>query len=77
MEDRTELPADHPDYVPGCDISGRCEVDDEDERSGASEAMCVLCGGWRYRDHPHVGNWGTWTPDLEPPSPRSKGEGEQ
>lgn len=63
--DRTESPLDHPDYVPGCDISGHCEVSDEDERSGEVEAMCVLCGGWRYRDHPYPGNWGTSSPELE------------
>jgi len=51
--------------TPGCDHSGRCEVSDEDEASSASEAQCIHCGGWRYRDHPVEGNWGTWTPDLD------------
>ncbi|MEP3669950.1 MAG: hypothetical protein ABJN42_24840 [Roseibium sp.] len=60
----SELPPDHPDYVPGCNFSGRCEVSAEDEASGCAEAMCVLCGGWRYRNHPYEGNWGYWTPDL-------------
>jgi len=50
--------------TPGCDHSGRCEVSPEDEASSASEAQCVHCGGWRYRNHPVEGNWGTWTPDL-------------
>ncbi|NDV50154.1 hypothetical protein [Salipiger sp. PrR003] len=54
--DPTELPVDHPDYVPGCDISGKCQVSEEDEASGETEAMCVLCGGTRYR---YPGNWGT------------------
>lgn len=43
-----------------CDISGKCEVSDEDERSGAQEAMCIHCGGWRHRNYPRAGNWGTW-----------------
>lgn len=43
-----------------CDISGKCEVSDEDERSEAPEAMCIHCGGWRYRNHPRAGNWGVW-----------------
>ena len=42
-----------------CDISGRCEVHEDDEVSGNSEAMCIHCGGWRYRDSPHPLNWGT------------------
>lgn len=50
--------------TPGCDHSGRREVSQEDEASSASEAQCIHCGGWRYRDHPLVGNWGTWTPEL-------------
>lgn len=63
--DCTPLPRDHPNYEPPCDVSGHCEVSEKDEQSEASEAMCVHCGGWRYRDHPYPGNWGTWTPELE------------
>lgn len=58
VRDHEGRDVDHPDYVPGCDISGRCEVSEEDEASGVSHAMCVLCGGWRRRDYPHSGNWG-------------------
>lgn len=50
--------------TPGCEYSGRCEVSDEDEASSAAEAQCIHCGGWRYRDHPTAGNWGTWTPEV-------------
>jgi len=50
--------------TPGCEYSGRCEVSGEDEASSASEAQCIHCGGWRHRDHPVEGNWGTWTPEL-------------
>lgn len=43
-------------YEPPCDVSGRCDVDPADEDK--AEAMCIYCGGWRYRDHPVQGNWG-------------------
>lgn len=64
MSNPSDLPVDHPDYVPACDHHGDCEVSEEDEASGAPAAMCIHCGGWRYRNHPYFGNWGTWTPDL-------------
>lgn len=48
---------DHPDYEPPCDISGSCEPFPEEEH--LAEAMCRFCGGWRYKDHPFRGNWGT------------------
>jgi hypothetical protein len=53
---------------PPCDISGRCEVHEDDEASGAAEAMCIHCGGWRYRDSPRPLNWGT--------EPKKETEGE-
>lgn len=78
VTDHKGRPVDHPDYVPGCDISGRCEVSEEDQRSGDRMAMCILCGGERWRDHPHHGNWGTWDGiGPEPGSALQPGDGWQ
>lgn len=52
------LDVDDPDYIPACDISGKCEPCDEDELSDVDAAMCMHCGGWRYRNYPFYGNWG-------------------
>ena len=56
---------------PACEYWGDCEASDEDEAAGVMEAMCVHCGGWRYKNHPVSGNWGTWTDDMVPESIRA------
>lgn len=48
---------------PLCDIGGNCEPFPEEAHH--TQAMCRYCGGWRYRDWPRDGNWGTWEPELE------------
>jgi hypothetical protein len=52
-----------PDVDPACDISGLCEPVDSERAE--TQAMCRHCGGWRYRDWPRIGNWGTWEPEIE------------
>lgn len=55
--------ADTPEGDPLCDVSGLCEP--LPCEADQTQAMCQHCGGWRYRDYPRPGNWGTWEPDLE------------
>lgn len=45
-----------PDLNP-CELHGDCEPHESDENN--PEAMCRHCGGWRYKDSPTWGNWGT------------------
>jgi hypothetical protein len=60
--DHKGRPFDHPDYEPPCDFDGICEPFPNEEHLPI--AMCIWCGGTRYKDHPTPGNWGSWTPDL-------------
>lgn len=55
--------ADTEDGDPLCDISGLCEPWPQEVYR--TQASCQHCGGWRYRDYPRPGNWGTWDPELE------------
>lgn len=55
--------ADDADGNPLCDVWGDCEPHPEER--GQTQAMCQHCGGWRYRDFPTFGNWGTWEADME------------
>jgi hypothetical protein len=71
----TDLSPDRPNNDPACDYWGDCEASDEDEAAGVLEAMCMHCGGWRYRNHPVSGNWGTWTDDIAPESVRAARQG--